>query len=66
MIEIIITDDHQLVLDGLTHMLKPFKDIEIIDTVVNGKSLLASLQKNHPTCYCWILIYRILVELNYA
>nr|WP_319570077.1 response regulator transcription factor [uncultured Draconibacterium sp.] len=45
MINVIIADDHQIVLDGLKSLLEGEKDICMIGDALNGKQLLALLEK---------------------
>ncbi len=47
-IQIAITDDHTMVLEGLQRMLTGLDDIEIGACYKNGQSLLAGLQKGQP------------------
>ncbi len=47
-INIAITDDHQMVLEGLQHMLKAYADFNIIDTYTTGNALLAGLKHRQP------------------
>lgn len=46
MINLIITDDHDLFRFGLTELLKKHNDINVIQTFSNGKDLLEFLEKN--------------------
>lgn len=43
-IKIAITDDHQIIIDGLTSLLKNHPQIQIIATANQGESMLAMLQ----------------------
>ncbi len=43
-IRLAITDDHQIVIDGLTAALKQFSHIEIVGTATSGKKMLLELQ----------------------
>lgn len=47
-INIAITDDHQMVIEGLQFMLKDYPDLYISDTYTNGNTLLAGLQSRQP------------------
>ena len=47
MINVILVDDHQVVLDGLQQLLKDVLDIKVIDTASNGKQLLQKLSENN-------------------
>jgi len=40
MIKIMLADDHEIVLDGLTSLIKPVDGIEIIGKVLNGKDVI--------------------------
>ena len=42
MIKIVIADDHQLIIDGLTAMLNSHEDLHIIGQARNGKELIRS------------------------
>jgi two-component system response regulator NreC len=44
MIKVIITDDHQIVVDGLKSILSQFTDYKVITTASNGKELLQKLE----------------------
>jgi two-component system, NarL family, nitrate/nitrite response regulator NarL len=46
MINVVIADDHQIVLDGLKSLLEREKDICLVGEALNGKELLALLEKN--------------------
>lgn len=43
-----IVDDHQMVIDGLIHMLSYSSHIHVQSTYLNGQSLLAGLEKKQP------------------
>lgn len=47
-IKIAIVDDHQMVVEGLQHMLGSYTDIEIQDTYYTGNTLLVGLKKRQP------------------
>jgi DNA-binding NarL/FixJ family response regulator len=47
-INVAITDDHQMVIEGLLFMLKDYADMDISDTYNNGNALLAGLQRRQP------------------
>lgn len=47
-IKIILTDDHQIVIDGLKAVLETAPDIQIIGAALNGKVLLQLLQTLTP------------------
>lgn len=44
-IKIAITDDHQIIIDGLISLLKQHPSIEIVGTANDGASMLSQLQK---------------------
>ncbi|UOB18531.1 response regulator transcription factor [Abyssalbus ytuae] len=44
-INLIIADDHQIFLDGLVALIKDVKDINIVGTALNGRSVLNLLKK---------------------
>lgn len=44
MIKVIITDDHQMVVDGLKSILGQFTDYKVITTASNGRELLQKLE----------------------
>ncbi len=46
MIRVAIADDHQIVLDGLVHLLKDETDIRVVGAVPDGGKLVALLQSN--------------------
>ncbi len=48
MIEVVILDDHHLVLEGITSMLSKQKDIKVIKTLNLGKKLLEYLKESIP------------------
>jgi two-component system, NarL family, nitrate/nitrite response regulator NarL len=48
MIKIMIADDHQMFIDGIKALLKTEKDIEVVGEALNGKALLAVLDKSTP------------------
>ena len=52
-IRVILADDHDVVLQGLTATLSKAEDIEICGTATNGKDLIALL--SHTTCDLVIL-----------
>jgi DNA-binding NarL/FixJ family response regulator len=43
---IVLADDHEIVLDGLRRILEP--DFEIVATVLDGRALLAEIEKLKP------------------
>lgn len=45
---IILVDDHQMLIDGLTAILSINNDIEIIKTFTNGKLLIEEVSSLHP------------------
>jgi two-component system, NarL family, nitrate/nitrite response regulator NarL len=45
-IKIAITDDHQIIIDGLVSLLKEYPQIQIAATANKGEDMLALLQKN--------------------
>lgn len=47
-IEICIADDHTMFLEGISALLKTEKDISIIGTATNGKSILEILENKLP------------------
>ena len=48
MINVIIADDQELIRQSLKIVLSANKDINIVDTVCNGKEVLNSIKKNKP------------------
>ena len=46
MLRIIIADDHQLLIEGLTSILSEVKDIQLLDPVNDGRQLISSLKSN--------------------
>lgn len=44
-IKVLITDDHQMLLDGIRSLLRKENDIEIVAEATNGKTALEILQK---------------------
>lgn len=44
-INIVIADDHQMFLDGLTALLKDEKDINLVNTALNGREALEIVEK---------------------
>ena len=47
-IRVIIVDDHPLVLDGLTTLLKEHGEFEIVDRCTNGTEAVASARRHNP------------------
>lgn len=47
-IKLIITDDHQLVINGIKSSLEEYEDIEIIGEALNGRELLNKLKQLQP------------------
>ena len=47
MIKIIIADDHEIVLDGLTSIIDNNNEIEIVGKAINGIQVI-ELLKNNP------------------
>ena len=47
-IRILIADDHELLREGFSLLLKKQKEIEIIDEASNGKDLLEKVRKQQP------------------
>ncbi len=47
-IKVAIADDHQMVVDGLMHMLDGYPHIQVQHTYLNGQGLLAGLQREQP------------------
>jgi len=45
MIKVALVDDHQLLLDGISLLLKDVENIEIVLTAKNGKELIKALQE---------------------
>jgi len=48
MIEIVILDDHNLVLEGIAVMLEKRKDMEVVKTINLGNKLLEYLEEHQP------------------
>jgi len=46
MIRVIIADDHRIVIEGLTSMLKDENDIEVVSTFLNGRDAYEYLLNN--------------------
>ncbi|OVE75920.1 hypothetical protein BVX97_03000 [bacterium E08(2017)] len=47
-ISVLIADDHQMMLEGLSSSLSTMPDIEVVDTAVNGREALRKAQKLQP------------------
>ncbi len=47
-IRVVIADDHQMMLDGLTTALDSLPDIEVVGTVTNGSMLGAMVESRDP------------------
>jgi DNA-binding NarL/FixJ family response regulator len=45
-IKIILADDHQIILEGLTEVLKSHKELEILGQFPNGKDVIDFVQEN--------------------
>ena len=50
-IKILLADDHQLMLDGISSVLKTEKDIAIVATAANGEEVMEKIQL-HPVDIC--------------
>lgn len=48
MIKLMITDDHQMVIDGLKALLKPVPDLEVVGEALHGAALLGQLKRLKP------------------
>ena len=48
-IKLLLTDDHQMLLDGIRSLLRKEKDIEIVAEATNGKTALEILQQHANT-----------------
>lgn len=46
-IEIILADDHQIILDGLSEVLKKHDELEIIGQFPNGREVIDFVKENH-------------------
>lgn len=55
-IKIIIADDHQMFLDGLSSLLSQLKDVQVLAAVNSGKEVLDKLQELSP--------HLVIVDLN--
>lgn len=55
-IKVILADDHQMFLDGLSSLLSQVKDVQVIAAVNSGKEVLEKLQTRMPDL--------IIVDLN--
>lgn len=55
-IKIILADDHQMFLDGLSSLLSQLKDVQVIAAVNSGKAVLEKLQDVQPDL--------VIVDLN--
>jgi len=47
-IKVLLTDDHQLIRDGVESMLKGTDDIEVIGSVTSGEESINSARRNRP------------------
>ncbi len=47
-IKVIIADDHDLILDGLTLLLGKYPDIQLMDAAKDGKQLMELVKKHRP------------------
>ena len=50
-IKILLADDHQLMLDGISSVLKTEKDLSIVATAANGEEVMEKIQL-HPVDIC--------------
>jgi two-component system nitrate/nitrite response regulator NarL len=48
LIQIVIADDHPLVLDGLTQLFASEEDVEVVRRCTNGEEALAAAREAHP------------------
>jgi len=46
--KVIIADDHKIILEGISNLLKDIQEIEIVDKVNNGHQLISSTKKYLP------------------
>ena len=46
MINIIVADDHQVMVEGLVSLLREEKDIEVVDTAINGDDVVQLLDRH--------------------
>lgn len=54
MISILVIDDHPLVGDGITLMVKDIEYLQIISVCKSGKEALEFLWMPNRILYCWI------------
>ncbi len=47
-IRLVLIDDHQMLIDGLTALLAPYNDIEIVKTFTNGNLFLDEIHQLQP------------------
>ena len=47
-VEILIADDHELILNGIKDMLRPFKQYRIVGKATNGKEAIEQAIKYRP------------------
>ncbi len=47
-IQVALVDDHQMVLDGIGHMLGSYPFIQLVGSYITGNALLAGLEKVQP------------------
>lgn len=47
-VNILIADDHQLILNGITEMLKPYKRYKIVGKAINGKEVIEMAVRLKP------------------
>jgi DNA-binding NarL/FixJ family response regulator len=59
MIKIAITDDHPMVISGISNMLSLYDHIQIIGKYGNGEALLAGLEKAQPDAMPDVLLLDI-------
>ena len=64
--KIAITDDHPMVLQGITTMLSDTKEIRIVGTYSNASETKENLKEDAPIFCYWISICLISTESNCA
>ena len=58
MIKVLIADDQKLIRESLKIVLDTYQDIQVIDTVGDGKQVLESIEEQEPD----VLLYRHSVQ----
>ena len=54
MIRLLIADDHQILREGLKHVVAQSRDIQVVGEADDGDSAIELCSKVEATCCCWM------------